>query len=352
MERLRPRHGGNLRWAAGIANCERQDLLDFSASIAPFGLPDSARAAMAGAMGDLVAYPDPSYAQLRGAIAQHHSISPDWILPGNGAAEILTYAARSLAICENVWIQRPGFADYDRALAAAGVTKLQALNIGTDPTTFGPRDGLLLNNPHNPTGALIDPDWIRAVARTGAMVVVDEAFMDFLPDGPDWSVIPDVVANANLIVIRSLTKFYAIPGLRLGYGIVDPSVLAHWQGWRDPWSVNTLAAAVGVAVLGDRPYQARIWSWLSEAKPLLVEGLQKLPGLSFTPGAANFLLVKTPESALDLQRALLVKHRIVIRDCMSFPELGEHYFRVALRRIEENQRLVLALAEVLADGFS
>jgi L-threonine-O-3-phosphate decarboxylase len=341
----RPRHGGNLVWAAGIAQCDAADLLDFSASINPLGLPPSALDAIATNLGALIAYPDPGYGTLRTAIAAHHGISADRILPGNGAAELLTYAARLLASCDRVWMQRPAFADYDRALRAAGVGETQTLAIGQ--SDFGPGDGVLLNNPHNPSGQLIEPDWIRSVAESGATVVVDEAFMDFLEAGDRWSVVRLVETFPRLVVIRSLTKFYAMPGLRLGYGIAQEGVLRDWRQWRDPWSVNSLAAAVGAVVLSDREFQRRTWDWLLEAKPLLVSGLRSLPGLELDVGAANFLLVKSERSALEIQTELLKRHRIFVRDCMSFAELGESYFRIAVRTVEENQRLLDGLGEVL-----
>jgi L-threonine-O-3-phosphate decarboxylase len=341
----RPRHGGNLVWAAGIAQCDTSDLLDFSASINPLGLPQSALEAIASNLGSLIAYPDPGYDKLRAAIALHHGISVDRILPGNGAAELLTYAARLLASCDRVWMQRPAFADYDRALKAAGVCQTQTLSIGQGG--FGPGDGVLLNNPHNPSGQLIDPDWIAQVAQSGAVVVVDEAFMDFLEAGDLWSVVGLVETFPRLVVIRSLTKFYAMPGLRLGYGIAQEGVLCDWRQWRDPWSVNSLAAAVGAVVLGDLAFQRRTWDWLAEAKPRLVEGLRSLPGLDLDVGAANFLLVKSERSALEIQTELLQRHRIFVRDCLSFAELGESYFRIAVRTVAENQRLLEGLGEVL-----
>jgi histidinol-phosphate/aromatic aminotransferase/cobyric acid decarboxylase-like protein len=223
----------------------------------------------------------------------------------------------------------------------------QTQTLGIGQAGFGPGDGVLLNNPHNPSGMLIEPDWIRSVAESGATVVVDEAFMDFLEAGHRWSVVGLVADFPRLVVIRSLTKFYAMPGLRLGYGIAQEEVLADWRRWRDPWSVNSLAAAVGAAVLGDRAFQRRTWDWLLEAKPLLVEGLRSLPGLTLEVGAANFLLVKSERSALEIQTELLRRHRILVRDCMGFEGLGEFYFRIAVRTVAENQRLLAGLAEVL-----
>lgn len=209
------------------------------------------------------------------------------------------------------------------------------------------RIGLLLNNPHNPTGQLFAKESILAHLDQFELVVVDEAFMDFLPPDQQQSVIDQVQDYPNLVVVRSLTKFYSLPGLRLGYAIAHPDRLKRWQQWRDPWTVNALAAAVGEVVVQDTPFQQQTWNWLANARPILFAGLNNLPGLYPNMGAANFLLVKSDYSVLPLQTELLKRHQILIRDCMSFSELGDRYFRVAIRTHDENQRLLHGLVDIL-----
>ena len=207
--------------------------------------------------------------------------------------------------------------------------------------------GLLLNNPHNPTGQMFSQQMILPLLDQFALVVVDEAFMEFLPPSEQQSLVDRVMEFDNLVIIRSLTKFYSLPGLRLGYAIAHPDRLRRWQQWRDPWSVNSLAAAAGVAVVNDREFEQQTWNWLSNSRPQLFNGIQNLPGLHPYPSAANFLLIYSERSVVALQTALLQRHQILIRDCLSFPELGDHYFRVAIRTEAENQRLIEALADVL-----
>ncbi|MGB3296516.1 MAG: threonine-phosphate decarboxylase CobD [Phormidesmis sp.] len=359
----RPVHGGNLAWAARLVGCAPTELLDFSASISPLGPPRSVSEAIQAAFSSMVAYPDPQYGELREAIARHHAISPDCVLPGNGAAELLTWAARDLAELTCCFRLTPGFSDYDRALGAFGANladvrllssqgwdwdwdmALSAVSSGSDLSQCG----LLLNNPHNPTGALFTRSRLGPLLSRFGLVVVDEAFMDFLPAGREQSVVDWVSEFPNLVVVRSLTKFYSLPGLRLGYAIAQPDTLKRWQQWRDPWSVNVLAAAAGVAALGDRAFQQQTWAWLAAANAQMYEGLSNLPGLSVLPSCANFFLVGCEVSALALQSELLERHRIYIRDCVSFAELGDRYFRVAVKTPADNQRLVSALAGVLPD---
>ena len=353
----RPVHGGNLAWAAGLAGCAPAELLDFSASISPLGPPHSACEAVRADFLSVRSYPDPAYGALRGAIARHHKLPIECITPGNGAAELLTWAARDLAQMVGCFCLSPGFSDYDRALGAFDCTpvKLPFFNstswenlIFDQPFDLG-QCGFLLNNPHNPTGELFSREDIRPFLSKLGLLVVDEAFMDFLPPEREQSVIDWVGEFENLVVIRSLTKFYSMPGLRLGYAIAHPKIIKRWQQWRDPWSVNTLAITAGIAALRDTEFQQRTWDWLEVANAQLYQELSAVTGLSPLAGCANFLLVECQKSVVALQEVLLKRDRIYIRDCMSFEGLGDRYFRVAVKTQAENARLVSAIAQTLPD---
>ncbi|MBM0741860.1 threonine-phosphate decarboxylase [Phormidium sp. CLA17] len=367
MPTYRPSHGGNLVWAASLANSSPDAILDFSASINPLGPPPSAIAAIQAALEDLNAYPDPTYSQLCRAISDFHQISPEWILPGNGSAELLTWAGRELAELDATHLLTPAFSDYRRALTAFGATveerPLKIFRVTNSDLTASSKElcpistihpssiinrlGLLLNNPHNPTGQLFARDEIIPYLDSFELVVVDEAFMDFLPPGEEQSMIDWVQKYPNLVVLRSLTKFYSLPGLRLGYAIAHPNRIQRWQRWRDPWSVNSLAAAVGSVVLQDTAFQQQTWDWLAATRPKFQQQLASISGLQPLSSTTNFLLVHSDRSVPDLQANLLKRDQILIRDCMSFPELGDRYFRVAIRTAEENQRLIDALNKEL-----
>ncbi|MEQ9356344.1 threonine-phosphate decarboxylase CobD [Coleofasciculus chthonoplastes] len=382
----RPIHGGNLAWAAAQVGCSPSLILDFSASINPLGPPKCAIAAIESHLDDLVAYPAPDYYPLRVALSQlHPTLNPDWILPGNGSAELLTWAARELSELEETIILTPAFSDYQRALRAFNARIRGCFLFGGDGgdgedggvvSTFsqggfcpkvminshnkipkpaptlglvsGKRQGLLLNNPHNPTGQLWDTASLLPFLQQFALVVVDEAFMDFLPPDQQQSLIRWVQDYPNLVILRSLTKFYSLPGLRLGYAIAHPERLQRWQQWRDPWSVNVLAVAAAIAVVQDQAFQYQTWDWLPAARSHLFQGLSSLPGLHPYPSAANFLLVHSEHSCSQLQEHLLKHHCILIRDCLSFPELGDRYFRVAIRTQADNQCLLDALKDVIS----
>ena len=363
-------HGGNLAWAASLTGCFPHEILDFSASISPLGVPPSAIAAIQARLSDLGHYPDPDYCELCQALAEAHNLSPEWVLPGNGSAELLTWASRELAELESTYLITPAFGDYLRSLRAFSANVISCRMVIHDhwavddwkgtansdsswssaiapalPPVSGA--GLLLNNPHNPTGKIFSVEAILPLLDQFALVVLDEAFMDFLLPEQQQSLIDRVMEYPNLVILRSLTKFYSLAGLRLGYAIAHPDRLKRWRQWRDPWSVNVLAAAAGIASLQDVAFQQKTWKWLAEARSPLFTGLAALPGLSPIPSVANYFLVHSERSTLALQQQLLQNSRILIRDCMSFPELGDRFFRVAVRTIEENQKLLNGLAQIL-----
>jgi len=366
MVQIPPRHGGNLQQAAARLGCRPGQLLDFSASLVPFGPPWSLRWAMAQALGraaasPLVVYPDRSYGQLRGAIAAHHGVNPEAVLPGNGAAELFTWAAREAAAEGLSLLPVPGFADYERALACwnGGFLRLPlALNAWSaqptgfaaallDPDALGLGSVLWITNPHNPTGQLWSRASLEPLLQRYALVIVDEAFLPLVPGGEAQSLLPLVAQHPQLLVIRSLTKLFAIAGLRLGYAIGAPARLARWAGWRDPWPVNGLAAAVAAPLLQDRRWQGRVQRWVAREGAWFFSELQGLGGLTPFPSAANYLLVRGKHSLLALQ-GQLEQRRILVRDCRSFVGLDGHWLRLALLDRGRNQSLLAALPGALA----
>ncbi|MEB3258050.1 MAG: aminotransferase class I/II-fold pyridoxal phosphate-dependent enzyme, partial [Cyanobacteriota bacterium] len=304
-------HGGNRAAIARRLGCRPSDLLDLSASLAPFGPPAPVRALLlralaGGADSPLRDYPDRGFSGLRLAIAQLHGLEPEQVVPGNGAAELFTWAARDAAALGPSLLPVPGFADYGRALNCWGATwhpwPLTLTWQAGFPQPFPlevPEASqgavLWITNPHNPTGQL----WSRAslaplLART-PLLVVDEAFLPLTPGGEEHSLLPLVGRHRNLVVIRSLTKLYGLAGLRLAYAAAAPERLERWARWRDPWPLNGLAVAAGEALLGDaRGYGRwcrRVQGWVAREGAALASGLAAMPALEPLPSATNFLLV-------------------------------------------------------------
>ena len=362
-------HGGNRSAAARRLGCRPEQLLDASASLVPFGPPWAVRARLLALLlrGEALRdYPDRAYADLRGHLAAAHGIDPAAVLPGNGAAELFTWAARDAAACGQSLLCSPGFRDYGRALDCWGGRRC-SLPLPLDWTQAGPcpwpladaaealtRQGsptvLWITNPHNPSGQLWSRSSLEPLLARHALVIVDEAFLPLVPGGEQESLIPLVPGHSQLVVIRSLTKLLAVAGLRLGYAIGDPERLGRWARWRDPWPVNGLAAALGPAVVSDPRWLTRVQAWVAEEQSWLRRRLGALPGLRAWPSAANFLLLQgwrdgRPLSLDPLRLALEQRHRILLRDCRSFEGLDDSWLRLSLLDRRGHQRLLRALEQ-------
>ena len=345
------RHGGNLEAAAARLNCKPSQLLDASASLVPwsprcFPIPLSA----------IREYPDRGQESLRQVMAGLHGLDPDDVLPGNGAAELFTWAARDASVSGESVMLSPGFADYGRALNcwSALSRQQQLLLVWSEafPQLFpepGPGVVLWICNPHNPTGQLWSRASLQPLLERYALVICDEAFLPLVPNGEQQSLLPLVAEHSNLVVIRSLTKLYGIAGLRLGYAIAQPQRLQRWAEWRDPWPVNGIALAVGERLLASpRSYHLwckRVQRWVATEGAWMQQQLAALPGITPMPSSVNYLLIRAHSSLVPLREALEQRHRILLRDCRSFEGLGETWLRIGLQSRRNNRRIVRALRE-------
>ena len=345
------RHGGNRQAVADVLGCLPSQLLDASASLAPW-TPRCPRLTEA----FLRDYPDRDQASLRQAIASIHGLPADWVLPGNGAAELFTWAARDAAAVGVSGLLAPGFADYRRALQCWRAAYLEtpvALNWDhAGPLPHPALEGSVawICNPHNPTGQLWSRASLEAMLDRHALVICDEAFLPLVPEATHQSMIDLVAQHPNLVVIRSLTKLFGVAGVRVGYAIAQPDRLNRWKGWRDPWPVNGIAAALTEHWLG-RPGRYERWCrrvqrWTASQGAWMQRELACVPGITPMPSAANFLLISGRRSLVPLREALERNHRILLRDCRSFAGLGETWLRIGLQSTQNNRRIVRALKQV------
>ncbi|MTH44894.1 threonine-phosphate decarboxylase CobD [Intestinirhabdus alba] len=358
MSLFKSAHGGNTREAAALAGVTPEQLLDFSANINPLGMPDALKCAIVNSLSHAERYPDVDYLRLHQALAAHHGIPAEWILAANGETEAIFTLACGLKP-RRAMIVTPGFAEYRRALRW-GECEIEAFPLReadgwqlTDailPALTPALDCLFLCTPNNPTGLLPERELLLAIARRcgalGIALIVDEAFLDFIPDEP--GLIPMLQAYPHVWVLRSLTKFYAIPGLRLGYLVnSDPRAVAAIKARQMPWSINAFAALAGEMILEERDYQQATWRWLAEEGARFYQRLSGLAGLTVYPGRANYLLLRCEKRGQELQQALLAQ-RILIRSCANYPGLDARYYRVAIRSRAENERLLAALGAALS----
>ena len=354
------RHGGNRIALAAALGVRPGRLLDASASLAPLHPRVAWAAARAGAtLAGLRAYPDREHTALRRVLARLHGLDPDWVLPGNGAAELFSWAARDAAAAGVSALPSPGFADYTRALACwDGATRPWPLPLHWDPAfphplpLPPPAQALWITNPHNPTGQLWSRDSLVPLLAAHRMVIVDEAFLPLVPGGESQSLIPLLADHPNLVVVRSLTKLYGLAGLRLGYALAAPARLARWAQWRDPWPVNGLAVELGLQLL-QAPAQYRrhcawVQRWSAREGAWLAQRLAVLQGpagrLEPLPSAANYLLVRGRCSLEPLRRALAQRQQVLLRDCRGFEGLDDRWLRIGLQHHRGNRRLLGAIA--------
>lgn len=352
-------HGGTVFAIARSLGVAPEEILDFSASINPLGPVPGVRETVAAAFDRLVHYPDSEATELRTALARRHGLSPENVCVANGSTELI-YLAPRLAGEGRGLIVAPPFSEYAKSLARAGRE--------ADYLDLSPADGftlslstlderiaagryplLFLGNPGNPTGTLIPRAGMAAIIdlchRHGTLLVLDEAFIDFCEEESATAL---VVEREGVVVLRSMTKFFAIPGLRLGYAVGHRSTIARIAALRDPWSVNTLAQAAGVASLADPDYPRRTRDLVTTERGRLAVGLAALPGLTVYPSAANYLLAASDGPSARELAARLLAGRVLIRDCSSFRGLDHRFFRVAVRGRDENDRLLTLLTSALA----
>lgn len=343
-------HGAHGAEASRTLAVPAGDLLDFSQNINPLGAPPGAlEAARKAIYEEAGRYPDVGYLRLREAMGEYLGVPAERVLPTNGGAEALFLAARAAGPGGSALVLEPTFSEYAAAARAAGLDParrvVRRLENGFRPDLgslgeIGGSSLVFLCNPNNPTGEALSRDEVLAFAErvrgSGGVLVVDEAFADF---APGHSVISE--SGDGLYAARSFTKFFAIPGLRLGCLVCDdPERL---QGFQPSWSVNAVAAAAGIAAARDPAFAEASVTETRRLREMLYASLREIPGLIPFPGTANFLLVHGPDG---LAGRLAVRG-ILVRGCEPFMGLGPGYFRVAVRSLEENERLVAALREEL-----
>ena len=350
-------HGGNLRDVGERYGISPDKIIDFSASVNPLGFPASLKTAVRNGLRTIGNYPDPLYLDLRNRIAKRHSITADRIIVGNGSTELIHLIPRTLWF-SNWLVVAPGYADYSDACEKSGKRIRFHYLSPEDGFDFHPEkleaelpdcDAVFLGNPNNPTGSLIHPKkLLRLVSRwDGVFFVVDEAFIDFVEESDRWSLLFTRMPG-NLLVLRSCTKIFGVPGLRLGYAVGSKQFIHRMHSLKEPWTVNCFAEEAGKLFVHEKGYLKRTHNLIRKEKEFLLSQIGKMDGFFAYPSATNFLLIRSllkGRMGKKIQNQLL-KRRLLIRDCANFKGLDSSFFRVAVRRRKENRLLVNALKEV------
>lgn len=364
-------HGGDVWTAAKAFGGTAESFLDYSANINPLGPPACVIAALQQSGERLLHYPDPGHRKLKSFLAERLSIDEKRLLIGNGAAECMALVLLALKP-HTVGIASPCFSEYELLSRQFDAQVISMIGHAEQDYRVEPErlfelvthaELTFVGHPNNPTGVLYDPEVLMEAASLaeacGHTLVVDEAFIDFLAEdeAQSYSLIRLCETNPHLVILRSLTKFYAIPGLRLGYAAAHSGIIEGMKRKQVTWSVNALALAGGEALFDPmnraevEAYEQRTRALIGEERQWLRAQLQEL-GISTWPSKANFLLcrIEMPWTAARLQRAL-GERGILIRSCAMYEGLEDGHFRLAVKDRASNEKLVQLLRNVLEQSM-
>jgi threonine-phosphate decarboxylase len=351
-------HGGNSAEIAQKYDLDEDRILDFSSNINPLGFPASVTTLLRKDTGTIACYPDTHSTNLRKVIAPRIGVTTRNIIVGNGSTELIYLLPRVFKPRSALIIQ-PTFTEYQASLLSSECV-LSYLSLKErynfrveidDIVPFLPNiDMMYVCNPNNPTGVLLKKEVLKPLiieaGKRNVMVVVDESFMDF--SGED-SLAEEAVKRDKLIVLNSMTKFYGIPGLRLGYLVAYGKTVERINKHKEPWSVNVLAQRIGSACLKDDAFCVRTRQFVSRERHYLYTQLNAIEGMKTYDSSANFLLSKIVKNGLTSTEmyTALAREGILIRDCRSFKGMGTKFIRLAVKKRKQNNRLIKALKGIM-----
>ncbi len=348
-------HGGDLAAFAGMYGKKQSEILDFSSNVNPLGLPESVREACRRAAEELERYPAPYSEPLCGFLADRFSLKPEQVMAGNGSFGALQAAFQVLEP-KHVLLLEPCFSEYRRLAENTGAhVRTLRLSAG-DSFAFSAEkilkilkgaDLLVLGHPNNPTGTALERngllELIREARRKKVFVILDEAFADWTPGIS----VASEAGKPGFLVVRSLTKFFALAGIRAGYALGPAKLIAAMQNAQGPWACNHIAQQMSLAALRDTEFQEKTRRWFQVESRRFYSELAGFGFLKVYPSLANFFLIKSEFPGLP---EYLGKQGIYARPSTGFRGLNASFFRLALKTREENQALVRALEKVPAEA--
>lgn len=348
-------HGGNVRQTAKKLGVELSELFDFSANINPLGPPPWLRSLIARELDSIIHYPPPRAEILCEKIAEHTGVVKNQILAANGSTELL-YILPRVINPRRLLIPVPSYIDYERIGRLAGLplqlfflTQESGFRLDCEKLQqqLQDRDLVIIGSPNNPTGKLVDPDGLWGLAHNNPQVnfVIDEAFLDFVDGGRSVA-----GTGNNIITLHSLTKFYGIPGLRLGYGVFPQPVADAVAANLPSWTVNSFAQRVGEQLLKDHDYCERSRTLCKTLRQEMVKRLHDFSQFEVFDSVANYLLLRLRQGTAKELAAKLLTKNILIRDCSNYHGLDHSYIRLAVRTEAENDTLMTALKQLYTPG--
>ena len=349
-------HGSDIEKISACYHIKKEAIVNFAGNVNPLGLPASVKEAVATHADLFSSYPDREYLSLRNVLSNYCDVPADYILPGNGSSELIALLIEARAP-KHTLILGPTYSEYSRELTFSGST--QDYYHLQETSDFSPDledlfhtlsdgyDFLIICNPNNPTSSAIFRDELKELLafckRKNIFVMIDETYVEFAPDISAITAVPLTKQFSNLMVLRGVSKFYAAPGMRFGYGITGNSeFLKTMREKQIPWSLNSLGAFAGEMLFQDHDYYQQTRNLILSERQKMYETIKKLPTFKIYPAYANFLLVKILKdgvTSFDVFERCIQKG-LMIRDCSSFQCLEGEYVRFCIQMPEENQRLL------------
>lgn len=351
-------HGADINSAAELYGLETDKIIDFSSNINPF-LVESMDKIVASGVENLQKYPDIKYRRLRKNIAGYLGVDDSYIIPGNGATEIIYLLMRNLS--GRLAIVNPTFSEYRKGAKIAGLNmvdfimdwkkdfELDLYEIYKRKDEF---DSIFICNPNNPDGSVRDIKRLLEFAeKEGKLLIVDETFIEFADSEKEISLVNMVESSKNLFIIRAVTKFFGIPGIRLGYGISsNRELLQKMYDEKEPWTINSFADSASDFIFNEDEYIRKSKEYFSKERICMINEINKIDGIKAFNSDANFILVRFENrNVLDVKENLLKRAGLLIRDASNFIGLDSSFARVAIKNHEQNIVLVDALRSVLGE---
>jgi L-threonine-O-3-phosphate decarboxylase len=345
-------HGGNAKEISRKNKIDYDKIIDFSANINPLGMPSSVKKAIIEGINEIEKYPDITYLELKSAIEDFENINKENLILGNGAAEVLFNVVRGINP-KNALILAPTFSEYEEAAKAINsniiyyrLQEEKRFYIGEDILDYinSDLDLIFICNPNNPTGVTTEKDLLKKILvkaeKNNVMLIIDESFLDFKEE--DFSMIHYVNQYENLIIIKSLTKFFALPGIRIGYAVCSNLFLRKKiENISPAWNINILAEIATKTALKEKNYIKKSIRFIDHEKKYLYNEIKEIKGIKVYEPSVNFILLKTLVK-IDLKNELL-KNNILIRSCNNYIGLDNNYYRIAVRNHEENSLLIKSM---------
>ena len=356
-------HGSDIEKICEYYHLKKEDIINFGANVNPLGLSASVKAALASHLDILSSYPDREYTSLREVLSAYCRIPSDYILPGNGSSELISLLIDALSP-KHTLILGPTYSEYSRELSFSGSTQEyyhlkeeQDFRLDADDLCTvlakGNYDLLIICNPNNPTSSAILHDDMEKLlcfcADHGVFVMIDETYVEFAPDIEAVTAVPFTQGFTNLCVLRGVSKFFAAPGMRLGYAVTgNPDFLRKMKEKQIPWSLNSAGAYAGELLFQDQDYIDRTRQLILTERGRMYDALSQLASFKVFQPYANFLLLKIlkeGKTAFDVFETC-IKNGLMIRDCSSFQCLDGEFVRFCIMMPEDNSRLLKVLEKV------